>query len=65
MKAFDALELSMKYAYCKSCKNDKLGGGQGSLKIEETTITRSCNCGWEIVVSGDGKVRSERAGGAK
>lgn len=63
MNAFDALELSAKYAYCKNCKSSKVGGGEGTLKIEDVTLTRSCKCGWEIVVNEDGKVLSEKAGG--
>ncbi|MBG9737108.1 DUF3797 domain-containing protein [Paenibacillus alvei] len=44
--------LMKKYNTCPECGNDKIGGtpSQGTLTIEDEVFTRSCKCGWRVVV---------------
>lgn len=48
----EVVELTKKYGACLECGNDKVGGepSQGALHIGDEIFTRSCKCGWEIVV---------------
>lgn len=48
----DSSELIKKYGTCPECGNDKVGGEptQGTLIIEDEVFTRSCKCGWKVVV---------------
>lgn len=50
MNMRDALELTNKYAACPECGNDKVGGEQGTLIIDNNIFIRTCNCGWSIKV---------------
>lgn len=46
------MELTKKYGICPECGNDKFGGNpsQGALIIEDEIFTRSCKCGWKVVI---------------
>lgn len=48
----ETVELMKRYGNCHECGNDRVGGepSQGALVIEEDTFTRSCKCGWKVVV---------------
>jgi hypothetical protein len=43
-----SVELMGKYAVCPECGNDKIGGGAGTLVIEDNTFERTCKCGWSV-----------------
>ncbi|HJF32800.1 MAG TPA: DUF3797 domain-containing protein [Sporosarcina psychrophila] len=52
MLMHESMELIKKYGGCPECGNDKVGGepSQGALIIEDEVFTRSCKCGWKLVV---------------
>lgn len=52
MLAVDFLKLIKKHEECPECGNDKVGGepSQGALIVEDEVFTRSCKCGWSVVV---------------
>ncbi|TFI86925.1 DUF3797 domain-containing protein [Carnobacterium divergens] len=50
MNLVECLELSKKYSHCPRCGNDRIGGGEGSLIIEDMTFKRGCKCGWKVHV---------------
>lgn len=52
MNINESQELIKKYADCPECGNDKVGGvpSQGALIMEDEVFTRSCKCGWSVVV---------------
>jgi hypothetical protein len=41
-----------KYSTCPECGNNNIGGepSQGALIIEDEVFTRSCKCGWKVVI---------------
>lgn len=51
MLVVDAIELTKKYARCPYCGSEDIGGGQGTLAIDENVFTRTCNCGYKVTVS--------------
>jgi transcription elongation factor Elf1 len=51
MKAITAVELLDKYNTCPDCGNDKVGAGEGDVKIHDNVFTRSCKCGWMVKVT--------------
>lgn len=48
----ETVELMKRYGSCHECGNGRVGGepSQGALIIEEDIFTRSCKCGWKVVV---------------
>lgn len=52
MNIRESSELMKKYNNCQECGSDKIGGNpsQGALIIEDEVFTRSCKCGWKIVI---------------
>lgn len=52
MNIHESAELIKKYGTCPECGNDKVGGepSQGALIVEDEVFTRSCKCGWKVVV---------------
>lgn len=52
MNIHESSELMKKYNNCQECGSDRIGGNpsQGTLIIEDEIFTRSCKCGWEIVI---------------
>jgi hypothetical protein len=52
MNMRDSSELMKKYGICPECGNENVGGtpSQGSLIIEDEVFTRSCKCGWKVVI---------------
>lgn len=52
MNIVDSLVLIKKYSSCQECGSEMLGGtpSEGALIVEEETFTRSCKCGWSVVV---------------
>ncbi|WP_145413462.1 DUF3797 domain-containing protein [Paenibacillus xylanexedens] len=53
MNALKAIQLMNKYSKCKKCGNDKVGGDEGVLSVEDNIFIRSCKCGWEIEIDTD------------
>lgn len=52
MNIRESSELMKKYNNCQECGSDRIGGNpsQGALIIEDEVFTRSCKCGWKIVI---------------
>ncbi|WP_115774247.1 DUF3797 domain-containing protein [Oceanobacillus arenosus] len=52
MNVYESMELTKKYGVCPECGNDKVGGepSQGALIIQDEVFTRSCKCGWKVVI---------------
>lgn len=50
MNLDELLELSKKYSHCPECGNDRIGGGEGGLIVEDMTFKRFCKCGWKVEV---------------
>lgn len=52
MNIRESSELMKKYGRCPECGSDEIGGvpSQGALIIEDEVFTRSCKCGWKVVV---------------
>lgn len=44
------LELMKKYRKCQWCGNESIGEGEGMLEVEDGVFTRTCKCGWMIVM---------------
>lgn len=52
MKSTKAIELMERYARCENCGSDRIGNGAGGLLIIDNTFTRTCECGWNIQITG-------------
>ncbi|MBG9773549.1 DUF3797 domain-containing protein [Brevibacillus laterosporus] len=52
MNPYESNVLMKKYNVCPECGNDKIGGNpsQGTINIEDEVFTRSCKCGWKVIV---------------
>lgn len=50
MKINRTLELLKQYGHCPCCGNHYVGGGEGTLVIDERTFTRTCKCGFSVTV---------------
>ncbi|MGG3871400.1 DUF3797 domain-containing protein [Brevibacillus laterosporus] len=52
MNPYESNILMKKYNVCPECRNDKIGGSpsQGTINIEDEVFTRSCKCGWKVIV---------------
>ncbi|MEK4675604.1 DUF3797 domain-containing protein [Bacillus cereus] len=50
MDAWKMLELMKKYRKCQWCGNESIGEGEGMLEVEDGVFTRTCKCGWMIVM---------------
>ena len=50
MNAYDLLKIAPFVNNCPNCKSDKIGNGEGSLKVDDNTFTRTCKCGFEITI---------------
>lgn len=55
MEAFKVVKLINKYGNCPVCDNDKVGNGEGTLIVEDNVFTRTCKCGFKIIVNEEGK----------
>lgn len=44
------LELLQQYGKCIGCGSEKLGNGEGELKINESVFIRKCKCGFFVGV---------------
>jgi len=43
-------ELLEKYAVCQECGSDRIGGGAGSIYVDDMSFSRICKCGWSVKV---------------
>lgn len=50
MKVTKAVEFMKKYTNCPECGNHFIGNGQGTCVVDDDSFTRTCKCGWSIVV---------------
>ncbi|MCB2300376.1 DUF3797 domain-containing protein [Clostridium tagluense] len=55
MNLIEVMPIMKKYEKCPKCGNTKIGKRQGSIRIEEDTFTRTCKCGFKIIVDENGK----------
>lgn len=60
MDAMKTMKLMEKYINCPECGNDKIGNGQGTLHVGEDTFTRTCKCGWKVIVNKTAQVTMPR-----
>ncbi|MGV2886012.1 DUF3797 domain-containing protein [Paenibacillus taichungensis] len=50
MDSYEFSALAKKYNVCPNCGSDKIDGQQGAMILKDEVFTRSCRCGWEVVV---------------
>lgn len=48
MDVLDYLKISRHINDCPNCGNQYIGNGQGTLKVDENLIERTCKCGFEF-----------------
>lgn len=48
MNAMEYLRIAPLFNDCPNCGNDKVGGGEGGLNVDDNTFKRSCKCGFVI-----------------
>lgn len=48
MNAMDVLIAAPHITSCLNCGSDKVGGGSGTLIVEDTFIERTCKCGYRF-----------------
>lgn len=49
-----SVKLLKKYGTCPLCGSDRLGKGEGTLVVKDKLFSRTCKCGWSILI-GDKK----------
>lgn len=45
-----SITLLKKYGACPECGSDRLGKGEGTLVVKDKLFSRTCKCGWSILV---------------
>lgn len=48
MNVVDYLNVSKHINSCPNCGSDLLGEGYGTLRVEDSTIERTCECGFKF-----------------